>query len=189
MSEKIKDHIEVFHDYDIYLDRRTIPVFGEIDLKMFEKTFKNLHILDKINKPINIIINSEGGCITQARGIYDAISGCQSHVTALVYGEACSAATIILQAADIRYSTPNAKLMIHVGSEHLSEDHPRNIDTQYQELRKDEKWMEDIYLSRIKQIKKRFTRHQLKSLLQFDKFLEPEKAKEFGLIEDIRKSL
>jgi ATP-dependent Clp protease protease subunit len=189
MSDKIKGSIELFHSYDVYIERRTIPIIGEIDDEMFEKVFKNLHILDSTNKEINLIINSPGGDVTQAKAIYDAVRGCNSPITALVYGEACSAASVILQAADVRYATPNSRIMIHVGSEALADEHPRNIDAQYQTLRDDEIWLENIYLKKIKEKKKRFSRQQMKNMLQFDKYLTPKEALEFNLIDAIKESL
>lgn len=189
MSEKLKTSIEIFHDNDVYPDRRTVCIIGDIDKDMFETVFKNLHILDAVNKPINVIINSSGGDVTQGKAIYDAIKGCQSHVTALVYGEACSAASFILQAADDRFATPSSKIMVHVGSEGLEDDHPRNIDSQYRELRLDEAWLENVYLKNIRKKKKRFTRHQMKSMLQYDRYFSPKEAMELNLITDIKESL
>jgi ATP-dependent Clp protease protease subunit len=189
MSEKIKSSLEVFHENDVYIERRTIPIIGEIDISMFEKVFKNLHVLDAGYKTINLVINSSGGDVLQARAICDAIEGCVNEVHALVYGEASSAASLILQSADKRYITPNSKIMVHVGSETLALDHPRNIDAQYKDLREDERWLEDVYLKRIKEKRKRFTRHQLKSLLQYDRYLSPKEALDLNLIDEIRKSL
>ena len=47
----------------------------------------------------------------------------------------------------------NSKIMLHVGSEGIANDHPRNVDKAYEQNRIDEKWMEDIYLPRIKEKK------------------------------------
>lgn len=187
MSDKVKDHITIFHDYGIYSPTRIVEITGEIDEEQYTKTLKNLLLLDLTNKPITIIINSIGGCVTQGKAIYDIMRSCQSEIIAHVCGEASSAASVILQAADFRYCTPNSKIMIHVGEEAIENNHPRNVDALYNEFREDEAWIENIYLKKIKEKKKRFTKNQVKSLLQFDKYIKPEKALEFNLIDGIKK--
>ena len=44
--------------------------------------------------------------------IFDAIKICRSHVTILVYGQAESMSSIILQAADKRIMMPNSTLYV-----------------------------------------------------------------------------
>jgi len=189
MSEKMKDILEDFHDNGIYVPRRTIELFGEVNLEMFKNVFKNLHVLDNTPGDINIIINSEGGDVTQGKAIYQAIKGCQNHVTGIVYGEASSAASFILQSCDSRIMTPDSFLMLHVGEEGMGSNHPRNIDRLHAFYRSNEAWMEDVYLKRIKEKRKRYTRHQLKSMLQFDKFLSPQESLDLGLIDQIKERL
>jgi ATP-dependent Clp protease protease subunit len=189
VSEKLKDEISIFHDRNIYLKRRIVPIIGEIDEEKFEEVFKNISILDDPNREINIVINSPGGCVTQGKAIYDVIRASDSHVNILVCGEACSAASFILQAGDNRYITENSRIMIHVGAEALDENHPRNIDAEYSEYRKDEKWLENIYLEKIKVKKKRYSRSQIKKLLQFDKYIHPMEAIDMNLVDDIKEKL
>jgi ATP-dependent protease ClpP protease subunit len=189
MSDKLKDSISLFHDHGIYTDRRTVTIIGSIDEAMFDRVFNNLHVLDAVDKPINVVICSEGGEVTHARGIYDAIRGCQSYVTTIVYGQASSSASIILQAGDHRICTPSSKVMIHVGEEGVPSDHPRNLDDQVRSYREDETWIEDRYLERIREKKKRYTRNQVKSLLQFNRTLSPKELEDLGLIDEIGESL
>lgn len=189
MSDKLKDNISTFHDHGIYIDRRTVELFGDIDLDKFKQVFKNLHSLDHLNKEMNLIINSEGGSVIQGKAIYQAIKGCQSHVTAIVYGEAVSAASFILQAADHRIMTPTSYMMVHYGTEHLPEDHPKNIDRNYQTLIKDREWMEKIYIQRIKEKHPRYTLQKIRSLLKFDTYMSAKEALELGLIDEIKECL
>ena len=189
MTDKIKDYIDHFHDTEIYFPRKTVTLFGEINTDTFTTTFKNLHILDEKNGAINIIINSEGGDVVQGKAIYQSIRGCQNHVNGIVYGEACSAASFILMACDTRIMTPESHLMLHVGEEGMGCNHPRNIDRLHEFHRKLEEWIETVYLKRIKEKKKRFTRNQMKSMLQFDKYIYPDEALDLGLIDTIKESL
>ena len=180
-----KDLIELLHTTGLYIPTRTIVEVGPVDEDMLDRMLKNLHALDSTVDPINIKLSSEGGCVVSARGIYDAIKACKNLVRIICYGEVASSATLILQAADERVMTDNSKLMLHVGSEGIAHDHPRNVDAAYEENRKLEKWMEDIYLDKIKQKKKRFTRQNMKTMLTWDRSLTPEEAMSYGLIDII----
>lgn len=183
MADTFKDVVDLFHDHNIFLDTKTIVIVGDVDEDMFEKVAKSLHALDSKSGEITIKLMSDGGCISAARGIYDLIRGCKNYVRIQCYGSVMSAATIILQAADKRVMAPSSKLMIHVGVESAPEDLPRNIKALQEQHRIDEKWMEDIYLKKIKEKKPRFTRKKLQDMLEYDTYLNAEQALDLGLID------
>lgn len=185
MSEKLKENIDLFFDKGIFIPTKTLMLTGEVDEDMYHSAMVGIHSLDSMTGEITIKIMSPGGDTDIARAIYDAIAGSKNYVRIQAYGEVASAATIIMQAADHRVMSPNSKMMIHVGSEGLPTDHPRNVDVLYNEHRKDEKWIEDSYLSRIKEKKPRYTRQKLRTLLTWDKYLSPKEALEMGLIDEI----
>jgi ATP-dependent Clp protease protease subunit len=186
MSDKLKDDISSFHDRDIYLPRRTVMIVGEIDQDMFKSVFKNLHALDYKDGDINVIINSEGGSVTHARAIYDAIKGCSNQVNALVYGEAASSASIILQAADKRYITPNADIMIHIGEEGYDSNHPKNIRSAVRAADAHKRWMIQVYRDKITPS---MTERKIEQLLDFDKYIDANKALEMGLVDEIKEEI
>jgi ATP-dependent protease ClpP protease subunit len=187
MSNKLKDRVEMVHNYGVDLSTKTTWIEGEIDVDQAEMLSKNLSILDSnLNgKAITIILNSEGGCVTQGLRMYNLIKRCKNYVRILVEGHAESIATIILQAADERVMLHDAHLMVHIGAESHVEDHPENIKRWQKKNDEDGKRMEDIYLGKIKEKKKRFTRNQLKELLKFDTILKAKEAIDYGLIDRI----
>jgi ATP-dependent protease ClpP protease subunit len=185
VSNKIDDYVELFHQRGIFIPTKTMRLVGEVDIDMFNNALCNLHSLDSIHGEITIKLMSDGGSVSIARGIYDLIRGCKNKVRIICYGEVSSSGTIILQAGDQRIMSENSKLMIHVGSEGFSRDHPRNIDRLYEQCRIDEAWMEDVYLERIKEKKKRYTRHKIKDLLTWDKSFSPKEALDMGLIDEV----
>ena len=185
MSEKIKDYIDQFHDHDVFIPTKTIKLVGDVDEDMLNSALCNLHSLDSTHGEVTIKLISDGGSVSVARAIYDLIRGMKNMVRVICYGEVSSAATLILQAGDKRIMSENSKLMIHVGSEGIARDHPRNVEKLYEQCRLDEKWMEDIYLSRIKEKKKRYTRQKIKELLEWDTSLDPKQSLELGLIDQI----
>lgn len=180
MSERIKSAVSHFHEYDIYYPRRSINIFGAIDHDMFVSVFKNLHALDNTQGTINIFINSEGGCFTSGRAIFDSINGCKNYVRAMVYGEASSMASVILQAADERIMAPGSYIMIHDGEEYLG-GHPENIKRWDNFYKIQREWFYRVYLEKIKIVKPRFTKKKLQDLLKFDTILYADDAIKLGL--------
>ena len=88
-----------------------------VDYKMAANFYKNIRLLDTINKdPILIHMHSIGGNWNDGIAIFDAIQICSSHVTIIAYGQAESMSSIVLQAADQRVMMPNSYFMCHFGS-------------------------------------------------------------------------
>ncbi len=185
MSDKLKEQLDQFHDKGVFLPTKTIMLTGEVDEDMYEKAMANIHALDSTTGPITVKLMSGGGDVSIARALYDSFRGCKNIVRIQAYGEVASAATIILQAADERVMGESSILMIHVGNENIPDEHPRNVDRLYHQHRAEEKWMEDIYLKRIKEKKKRFTREQLRDKLVWDTYLTAKEALDLGLIDKI----
>jgi ATP-dependent protease ClpP protease subunit len=185
MSEKVRDSISDFHDYGIYLPTKTIRMVGEVDEDLFKDAISNLHILDSISGDITIKLSSAGGDIDYGKAIYDAIRGCKNRVRIIGYGLIASCATLIMQAADERILSPNAKMMVHIGTEGYSEDHVYNVRNAFKAYEDDRKWMEDVYFEQIKKRHSRYTRQKLEDLLVFDKYMSPKECLELGLIDSI----
>ena len=184
MSKDINTIISNFHDCGLYLPTRSVDISGDVDLEMYQKTLRNLHILDSMNGTINVFIHSEGGDLTYCKAIYDLIKGCRNYVRGMVYGEASSSASIFFQACDERLMAPNAELMIHIGEE-ATGGHPENKARWDAKYKRDGVWMQDVYLEKIKQIKPRYTRKRLTDLLRFDTILSAKEAIELGLCDRI----
>ena len=186
MTDKIKESIDQFHDNGIYLPTRTIRISGEVGESMLDSLLVNLHALDSRTGTINLFITSIGGEVDAGLAIYDAIKGCRNYVRGMVYGECSSAASYILQACDERMMSPHSYLMIHIGSEGGGESmHVHNKERWDEWNAIQGKKMEDIYLKKIKEKKKRFTRKQLQELLKFDTILPAKEAIELGLVDSI----
>jgi|TARA_R110000851_G_scaffold188268_3_gene338322 ATP-dependent protease ClpP protease subunit len=124
------DVLSDIQSYGIDLKNREIYLHGYVtnteddpgvDYKMASTFYKNIRILDKISKdPIIIHMHSVGGNWNDGMAIYDAIVMCKSRVTIIVYGQAESMSSIILQAADKRVMMPNSYFMCHFGSTGIS---------------------------------------------------------------------
>jgi len=197
MSRIIKDDIEKFFEYGIYPDTRTIYIGSndgsnedEVNAVLAERAIKGLHILDlpkSAKKDITVLLNTPGGDEYAGLAIYDAIRFCQSFVRVKVLGQAASMGSIILQAGDERVLSPNSIVMIHYGTPvHVDPDSPPQ--TNYNWMAEDarfSKWMEDLYLYRIRQKHPKYTRKKVKDLLNFDTILTAKEAIDLGLADKI----
>ena len=125
MTVKI-DTVQDVHHFGLDVSKREIYLHSHVssdegdagvDFRIVPQFLKNIRMLDSIsNEPILIHMSLTGGDWSAGMAIFDAIELCRSHVTIVVYGQAESMSTIILQAADARVMTPSAWFMIHYGS-------------------------------------------------------------------------
>lgn len=180
-----KDAITDFHSTGLYLDKRIIELTGAIDRDMYSNFLKNFIPLTYTDKPITIILNSEGGSVVSGFAIYDLIMACNCHINIVVLGEACSSASFILQAADERILSDTSQVMIHRGHEAYDEDDPKNIERWMKRNKQLGDKMSDIYFDKIKQVDKSFTKKRLQNMMQPDTILTAEKAIELGLADSI----
>ena len=122
----MSDVIEYIHGQSIDLKQREIYLHGYhgpfdddpgVEYRMATTLIKNIRYLDSLkNEPILIHMHSIGGNWGDGMAIYDAIKLARSHITIVVYGQAESMSSIILQAADNRIMMPNSYFMSHYGS-------------------------------------------------------------------------
>jgi ATP-dependent protease ClpP protease subunit len=118
-------NVETVSDYGLDCKNREIYLHSYVgntdedpgvEYRMAVAFYKNIRLLDTISQePIIVHMHSIGGCWNDGMAIFDAISMARSVVTVLVYGQAESMSSIILQAADRRVMMPNAYFMCHYG--------------------------------------------------------------------------
>ena len=184
MSNGKQSDFDILMSYNIDIRSRTIYLDDDIDENSASVFIKCLRYLDKTAGDITIIMNCEGGCVTNGFAMYDVIKACQNEITIKVVGCAMSMATIVLQAADKRIMSPNARLMIHVGGMEIG-GHFNNVKRAVQENAALDKMCVDIYLEKIKESNPDFKRSQLQKLLDFDTYISAQRCLELGLIDEI----
>lgn len=199
------DDIDKFFEYGINLPSRTIYLGSGsydtdgnesgVDGALAERMIKALNILDNSDiqsdsgkNPIIIILNSIGGDEYHGMGIYDALKACKNFVEIRVFGYAMSMGSLILQGADKRIMSPNARMMIHYGTSGYY-GHSPTSHKWAEESKKLDRWAERIYLEKIRQSKgnKNFPLKKLKEWLMADTFFSAEEAVSYGLADEILK--
>lgn len=172
--------------FDIYsrlLKERIIFVTGPVHDTMASLIVAQLLFLESDNpeKDIFMYINSPGGVVTAGLSIYDTMQYIRPKVATLVLGQAASMGSLLLTAGEpgMRYALPNARVMIHQPSGGF-QGQATDIEIHAREIIDLRKRLNDMYVKHTGQKLSVIERN-----MERDTFLSAEKAKEFGLIDEI----
>lgn len=172
--------------FDIYsrlLKERIIFLVGPVNDQVASLVCAQLLFLEAENpkKDIALYINSPGGVVTSGLAMYDTMQYIRSDVSTVCIGMAASMGSLLLTAGakSKRFSLPNARIMVHQPS--------GGYQGQATDI--------EIHAREVLAVKARlnniFARHTGQALsvieesMERDNFMTPEKAKEFGLIDEV----
>jgi len=151
-----------------------------------QNAIKGLYLLEHMNKNvIEIDWLSYGGDVDAGMALYDYIKLIKSPIIMKCYGRVRSMGTIILQACKKRFLSPNCLFMIHYGTIGIDETHSKDAQATIQENARNNTIMEDIYLKKIRENHKRYTREKLSNKMKYDCFLTPKEAVDLGLADRV----
>ena len=172
--------------YDVpsrLLKDRIILLMEEVTPQLSASIICQLLYLEKEDPkaPIRIYINSPGGSVSDGLAIYDMMKHVSCPVETYCVGMAASMAAILLMAGDKgrRYAMPNSVVMIHQpsgGCRGQASDiqiHAERI----LELRKT--------LNNIIEKSTNLTPEEITLYVERDTYIEPKKAKEWGIIDKV----
>lgn len=114
--------LNITFDRGLDIVNRIIYIFDEIDETMSENVVMGLQFLAKTPGPITIMINSQGGSVSDMFAMYDAMQACECEITTIGIGEVCSAAGLLLVAGNKRLASPTCMFMVHNISGGYNED-------------------------------------------------------------------
>ena len=171
---------------DIYsrlLEERIVFIGTAIDDNVANAVMAQLLFLDKTNKAqdINIYINSPGGSVTAGLAIYDTMQFVQADVATYCLGQAASMGAVLLAGGKTgkRFILPNSRVMIHQpwgGAQGTAKD----MEIQVDEILKMKARLEEILAHHTGK-----SSRDIAKATERDKFMSPEEAKEFGIIDHI----
>jgi ATP-dependent protease ClpP protease subunit len=142
------------HDYGC--DLRSRRVFNHHHMGVSEESFahgiefvsRNLLHLDKSPGPIELWINNSGGWLHEMWAIIDIINICENDVSTICYGNASSAACLLLASGTegLRYALPHASFMWHAGTTDIDQsmhwpDAKSRMDW---EERENDRWLDQM---------------------------------------------
>lgn len=143
--------------------------------------------VDNPEKDISLYINSPGGSVSAGLAIYDIMQFVKCDVATFCMGMAASMGSLLLTAGTKgkRYSLPNTRIMIH--QPHLGGGgiggQVTDIEIHARELVKTKE-----KLTRIYEAHTGLSYEKLVPMMERDKFMSPNDAKELGLIDHIVES-
>ncbi len=172
--------------YDIYsrlLKERIIFLTGQIYDEMASLICAQLLFLESENpdKDISMYINSPGGVVTSGASILDTMNYIKCDVSTLCIGQACSAGSLLLTAGTKgkRFALPNSRIMIHQPSGG-AQGQATDIEIQAREIINLRKRLNQIYVDCTGQ-----SLATIEDAMERDKFMSPQEAKDFGLIDQV----
>lgn len=173
-------------DYGVSINDSIIYLHGDIVLgNLFDFVSKVRLILshrpeEKVNDPINLLINSNGGDVYEALGIIDYIESLSVPINVIARGRAISAGAMILCCGTgLRAASRNTTIMVHEASAEIfgkTADIKANAD-HIDELE------EDFYKMMAKKTKQ--NEEFWRKACRKDYYMSATKALELGIIDKI----
>lgn len=172
--------------YDIYsrlLKERIIFLVGPVNDATASLVCAQLLFLESENpnRDIFIYINSPGGVVTSGLAIYDTMQYIKPEINTVCIGLAASMGSLLLTAGakGKRFSTPNAKIMIHQPSGGV-QGQATDIEIHAKEILLTRKRLNELYVKHTGQVLS-----NVELAMERDRFLTPLEAKSFGLIDGV----
>lgn len=172
--------------YDIFsrlLKERIIFLTGGVDDGVASLVCAQLLFLESENptKDISFYINSPGGIVTSGLAIYDTMRYIRPDVSTVCIGQAASMGSFLLCAGakGKRFALPNARVMIHQPSGG-AQGQATDIEIQAKEILSLRSRLNNIYAEHTGQ-----PLDVIEEALERDRFLSPEDARDFGLIDEV----
>ena len=198
MTDKIQEHMNNLipmvveqssrgeRAYDIYsrlLKERIVFLVGSINENVATLITAQLLYLESENpkKEIFFYINSPGGLVNAGFGVYDTMQYIKPSVSTMCIGQASSMGSFLLTAGENgkRFSLPNSRIMVHQPSAGF-QGQATDIEIHANEIMLLKKRLNEIYSKHTGR-----TVEEIKNALERDKFMTPQEAKEFGLIDKV----
>ena len=198
MTDKIQEHMNNLipmvveqssrgeRAYDIYsrlLKERIVFLVGSLNDSVSTLITAQFLFLESENpkKEIYFYINSPGGLVNAGLGVYDTMQYIKSPVSTLCIGQASSMGSFLLAAGENkkRFSLPNSRIMVHQPSAGF-QGQATDIEIHANEIMALKKRLNEIYSKHTGR-----NIEEIKGALERDKFMTPQEAKEFGLIDKV----
>ncbi|MGD9650213.1 MAG: ATP-dependent Clp endopeptidase proteolytic subunit ClpP [Dongiaceae bacterium] len=172
--------------FDIYsrlLKERIIFLTGQVNDTISALVCAQLLFLESENpnKDIFFYINSPGGVVTSGLAMYDTMQYIRCQVSTICIGQAASMGSFLLMGGHKgkRFALPNARIMIHQPSGGM-QGQATDIEIHAKEILSLRERLNLIYAKHTGQPIDVIARN-----MERDRFMSPQEAKEFGLIDQV----
>ena len=172
-----------FDIYSLLLKERIIFLGTPINDQVANVIVAQLLYLDREDpdRDTNMYINAPGGVIYSGLAIYDTMRMLRAEVSTICVGAAASMGTILLAAGQKgkRYALPNSTIHMHQPMGGAS-GQASDIEIHAREILSTRARLNQIYVDHTGQDLK-----VIEEAMERDKFMQPEEAKAFGLIDHV----
>lgn len=178
--------LKIYNEIVTEEDKQFLKWCMGVDGVCFKDIDDFLNGMDANDKEIDIRLHCDGGSCAEGWAIYDKLRASGKEISATIEGKCASMATIILMAApkERRKAFKSANILVHnpwvpsYGLEsQLTADDLRNAA---ETLQKEQDKMLDLYVERCG-----CDRTEMQALMNEDKVIDTERAKELGIISEI----
>lgn len=178
-----------FYALSVKDDVAELYIYGDIASDGFKWSSSDISSNDVIKQleglsaaKINVYINSYGGEVAEGLAIYNILKRSKAKVTTICDGFACSIASVIFMAGDVRQMNSNSLLMIH-NAWTCAEGNAEQLIKQAEDLKTINETVKKAYLE-----KTNLSDEELNALLDKESWLTPEKALELGFATEVSKN-
>jgi len=139
---------------------------------------------DDPDKDINLYINSPGGSVTSALGIYDTMEFVRPDVSTICMGQAASAAAVLLAAGETgkRYALPHSRVLLHQPASEFG-GQAADLEIQAQEMQRVRDLLDEILAEKTGQ-----TREKISEDTDRDFIMTAEDAANYGMVDRVIES-
>ncbi len=166
------------------LASRTVIISGAVDSDLASNVIQQLILLDHedAKKEITLLLNSPGGEFYSGFAIYDMIRFIKAPVVSVVVGLAASMGSIIPLATPNgrHFALPHSKFLIHQPLLMAYQGRATDLEIQAREILRDRERVIEIYAHHTGRSSEKISKD-----IDRDKWLTPEEALEYGLIDHI----
>lgn len=176
--------LKIYSDITSKEDKVWYQWFG-LDAVCFEDVDKFCESIPEDDNEIDIRLFCNGGSCMEGWAMYDRLRQTGKDITVTVEGKAASMATVILMAAkkEKRRCYQNASLCVHnpwMDAYYLGQVTADDLQRAADNLREEQNRILDLYVERCG-----CDRTEMQNLMDEDKYIDPERAKELGLVGEI----
>ncbi|KAL9104212.1 MAG: hypothetical protein Q9163_000812 [Psora crenata] len=164
---------------------RIICLNGPVDESVSASIVAQLLFLeaDAPDRPISLYINTPGGSVTAGLAIYDTMTYINSPVTTTCVGQAASMGSLLLcgGAPGKRFCLPHSSIMVHQPSGGYF-GQASDIAIHAKEILRVRGQLNEIYR---RHLTKAHSIEEIERLMERDKFMSAEEAREMGIVDEI----
>lgn len=178
--------LKIYNDIQTENEKNFCKFWGDAEGVCFKDVDEFCESIPDDDNAIDVRLHCDGGSVVEGWGIYDRLRATGKVITCTVEGNAASMATVIMMAApkERRRAYKSAQICVHnpwvpayaLGNTLTASE----LEKAASDLKETQDKMLDLYVERCE-----CNREEMQALMDEDKYIGVEKAKELGLIGEI----